>query len=139
MDKIYLCTNNDVVTGGVEATYQLYFKLKQLNYNPKLVLLDVSIHPQFHTNWLELHKQYYKKSYPSVYSKYNIDINDLVTDIEDTDDNLFIAPEIYPDMLSTFKHIQKAIWWLSVDNGLGQDQRNFIIERNDINTWHFFR
>lgn len=137
--KIYLCTSNDVMTGGVEATYQLYYSLKQLGFDSKLLLMDVSIHPQFHSNWLELHKNSFKKSYPDVYKKYNIDLNDLVYEVEDNEDNLFISPEIFPDMLFAFKNIQKAIWWLSVDNGVGQDQRNFIIERNTPDIWHFYQ
>ena len=138
-NKIYLCTSNNVVTGGVEATYQLYYLLKQLGYNPKLLLMNVNIHPQFHPNWLELHQQNFKNEYPQVYKKYSIDINDLVSEVEDDKSNFFLAPEIFPDMLSRFKNIQKGIWWLSVDNGLGQDQRNFITERNTLDIWHFYQ
>ena len=36
---IYLVTSNNVVTGGVEATYQLYYILKQLNKNVKILLI----------------------------------------------------------------------------------------------------
>jgi hypothetical protein len=94
--------------------------------------MNVSIHSQYHSNWLELHKNSFKKSYPEVYKKYDINIDDLVNEVEDEKNNIFIAPEIFPDMFSTFKNIQKAVWWLSVDNGVGQDQRNFIIERNNL-------
>jgi hypothetical protein len=139
MGIIYLTTSNNVVTGGVEATYQLYFILKKVGLNPKLLLLNPQIHPQFHTNWLELHKQSFTPSYPDVYKKYNIDVNDLVYEVEDNSNNFFLAPEIYPDMLSTFSKIQKGIWWLSVDNGLGSDQRNFITERNTPDLWHFYQ
>jgi hypothetical protein len=139
LNKIYLCTSNNVVTGGVEATYQLYYSLKHLGYNPKLLLMNVNIHPQFHPNWLELHQQSFIKTYPDVYKKYNIDLEDLVSEVEDEKNNFFLAPEIFPDMLSRFKNIQKGIWWLSVDNGLGQDQRNFITERNNLNIWHFYQ
>jgi hypothetical protein len=137
--KIYLCTSNDVTTGGVEATYQLYYILKKIKCNPKLILLHPSIHPQYHSNWLELHQQNFKNEYPQVYKKYNIDINDLVSEVEDDKSNFFLAPEIFPDMLSRFKNLQKGIWWLSVDNGIGQDQRNFIIDRNTSNIWHFYQ
>jgi hypothetical protein len=139
MKTIYLTTSNNVVTGGVEATYQLYYTLKQLGKNPKLLLMNPGIHPQFHSNWLELHKQSFVKTYPEVYKKYNISENDLVCEVEDNPNNFFLAPEIFPDMLSTFKYIQKGIWWLSVDNGLGTDQRNFITERNTPDLWHFYQ
>lgn len=138
-NKIYLCASNNVVTGGVEATYQLYYSLKKLKFNPKLLLMNPSIHPQFHHNWLEFHKQTFTIEYPEVYKKYNIDKNDLVFDVEDNENNLFIAPEIFPDMLSSFNKIQKAIWWLSVDNGLGSDQRNFLTDRNTPDIWHFYQ
>lgn len=136
---IYLTTSNNVVTGGVEATYQLYYTLKQLGKQVKLLLLHPGIHPQFHPDWLELHKNTYVQNYPDVYKKYNIDVLDLVYEVEDLSDNLFIAPEIFPDMLNTFKHIKKGIWWLSVDNGLGSDQRNFIQERNTLDIWHYYQ
>jgi hypothetical protein len=139
MGTIYLTTSNGVVTGGVEATYQLYYILKKLGHNAKLLLLSPRIHPQFHPDWLERHKQSFIPNYPNVYKKYNIDINDLVYDVEDNPNNFFLAPEIYPDMLSTFNKIQKGIWWLSVDNGLGPDQRNFLSERNTHDIWHFYQ
>lgn len=137
--KVYLCTSNNVVTGGVEATYQLYYTLKGLGYSPKLLLLHPSIHPQFHNNWLVLHKESYSKNFPEVYSKYKVDPEDLVYEVEDLQENFLLAPEIFPDMLSSFKHIQKGVWWLSVDNGLGQDQRNFLAERNTPDLWHFYQ
>jgi hypothetical protein len=139
MGTIYLTTSNNVVTGGVEATYQLYYILKRLGFNSKLLLLNPQIHPQFHPDWLDLHKQSFTKNYPDVYKKYQIDINDLVYEVEDNSNNFFLAPEIYPDMLCKFKNIQKGIWWLSVDNGLGQDQRNFMLERNTSDIWHFYQ
>jgi hypothetical protein len=139
MGIIYLTASNNVVTGGVEATYQLYYILKKLGHNPKLLLLSPNIHPQFHSNWLELHKQSFIPNFPDVYKKYNIDVNDLVYEVEDTSNNFFLAPEIFPDMLSAFNSIQKGIWWLSVDNGVGPDQRNFISERNTQDIWHFYQ
>lgn len=137
INTIYLVTSNDVVTGGVEATYQLYYKLKQIGKNVKILLMHPSIHPQHHPNWLQLHKQYYNQNYPDVYKKYNIELQDIVCEVKDSEDNFFLAPEIFPDMLSTFKYIQKGIWWLSVDNGLGSDQRNFLQERNTPDIWHY--
>lgn len=139
MGIIYLTTSNNVVTGGVEATYQLYYTLKRLGFNAKLLLLNPQIHPQFHSNWLDLHKHSFTKNYPDVYKKYQIDVNDLVYEVEDNSNNFFLAPEIYPDMLSTFNQIQKGIWWLSVDNGIGPDQRNFLNERNTPDLWHFYQ
>jgi hypothetical protein len=139
INKIYLVTSNNVVTGGVEATYQLYHTLKKLNKNPKLLLMDPGVHPQRQNDWLYLHQQTFNKSYPEVYRKYEVDFDDLVDNIEDREDNFLLAPEIFPDMLSQFEHIQKGIWWLSVDNGLGEDQRNFIAERNSSDIWHFYQ
>jgi hypothetical protein len=139
MGIIYLTTSNNVITGGVEATYQLYYTLKKLGYNSKLLLLDPKIHPQFHPNWLNLHKQNFTYDYPDVYKKYEVDPKDLVFEVKDDYNNFFLAPEIYPDMFSIFNKIQKGIWWLSVDNGLGPDQRNFLTERNTPHIWHFYQ
>jgi hypothetical protein len=139
LNKIYLVTSNNIVTGGVEATYQLYYTLKKLNKQPKLLLMDPDVHPQRQNNWLYLHQQTFNRSYPEVYKKYEIELDDLVDSIEDNKDNFLLAPEIFPDMLSQFKHIQKGIWWLSVDNGLGEDQNNFITTRNTPDIWHFYQ
>jgi hypothetical protein len=139
LNKIYLVTSNNVVTGGVEATYQLYHALKLLGRNVKLLLMDPGVHPQKQPNWLELHKYTFNKSFPKVYNNYILDHNDLVDSIEDHPNNFLLAPEIFPDMLSQFEHIQKGIWWLSVDNGLGEDQNNFITTRNTPDIWHFYQ
>jgi hypothetical protein len=35
--------------------------------------------------------------------------------IQDSGDNIIIVPEIAPDLLESFAHIQKAVWWLSTN------------------------
>lgn len=139
IQTIYIPLHNHVVTGGIEAMYQLYYSLKTLGKDVKLILLDLSIHPQHNPNWLELHKLKLSTDYPKVYEKYKIDPKDIVSEIKDSKNNFIITPEIFPDILSTFKNIQKGIWWLSVDNGMGDDQRDFITQRLTPDIWNFYQ
>ena len=88
---VYLPLHNWVVTGGIEAIYQLYYALKTLGKDVKLLLLDSSIEPQHNPNWLELHKENPPTGYPGVYKKYKIDPNDITSEVEDLENNFIVS------------------------------------------------
>ncbi len=86
------------VTGGVEACYQIIDAINKQGGT------GVTVFSFPHQNPV-----------PKEYSKYEIKIEG----IENSPDNLIIVPEIWPDILNIpdFSKMDKAIWWLSVDNG----------------------
>jgi hypothetical protein len=82
--------------GGVESLYQLVYAI---NYIFKKAYLF------FETDDLD-----------PVDIRY-IDYNpQWVGKIDDNQSNLLIVPEIWTDRLDDYRHINKAIWWLSVDH-----------------------
>jgi hypothetical protein len=117
---------------------------KELGFNTKMVLIHPAVHPQHNSNWYEIVQSDYHKSrinIPHAYSKY-IDKDDVVSEIIDSPENLIIIPEIWPDVLDQFTNIQKSIWWLSVDNGLGSDQKDFHLKLTQpeyLNVHHFYQ
>jgi hypothetical protein len=141
---VYVFAPSDIETGGIECAYSLALNYKQLGFKTKMVLIHPNLHPQHHTDWkhyinTDEHKQAIR--IPEAYSKY-ISKDDVVFTIEDNSDNLIVIPEIWPDVLDNYKNIQKAIWWLSVDNGLGADQRDFHLKLTQpeyINVHHFYQ
>lgn len=107
--KIYLVCPANFATGGTEGIHQLAFKLQKLGF-PRVFLFylnttqDNPVHPQF--------------------EKYQIK---YITKIDDEIDHLLIVPEIHTSLLYKYKHLQKAIWWLSVDNFLISKRLNSSI------------
>lgn len=98
--KIYLVCPANYATGGTEVIHQLAYKLKNLGFS-EVFLFYVNqtqtypVHPNF--------------------EKYQTRFSDC---IEDDPNHLLIVPEVHTEILARFKHIQKSIWWLSVDNYL---------------------
>lgn len=93
-------------TGGTELAHQLVKVLRDKGKKAEIVYYDAetvdvkNINPAFTK---------YVKNY-------------IVTkNIEDTSDNILIAPEVKTDLLDSFTNIQKVIWWMSVDNYLIND------------------
>lgn len=50
-----------------------------------------------------------------------VDTYKLVSDIEDSPSNVVVTPEIYFELIRAFTHVQKVIWWMSVDNYVKND------------------
>jgi hypothetical protein len=100
-NTIYILSPAHVKTGGTELLHQLVYHLKLLNLNATIVYFDANsiknINPSF-TQYVE--------------SYLNLE------DIDDSINNILIVPEISTQYLRLYKHINKAIWWLSVDNYL---------------------
>lgn len=141
---VYIFGPSDIETGGIECSYSLTSAYKELGFNTKMVLIHPAVHPQHNSNWYEIVQSDYHKSrinIPQAYSKY-INKDDVVSEIVDSPENLIIIPEIWPDVLDQFTNIQKSIWWLSVDNGLGSDQKNFhtkLTQPEYLNVHHFYQ
>jgi hypothetical protein len=141
---VYIFGPSDIETGGIECSYSLVAAYKELGFNAKMVLIHPAVHPQHNSNWYEIVQSDYHKSrinIPQAYSKY-INKDDVVSEIVDSPENLIIIPEIWPDVLDQFINIQKSIWWLSVDNGLGSDQKNFHLKLTQpeyLNVHHFYQ
>lgn len=93
-------------TGGTELAHQLVKALQDKGKNAEIVYFDAetvddkNINPAF-TKYVKNHV--------------------ITKDIEDVSDNILITPEVKTDLLDSFTNIQKAIWWMSVDNYLVND------------------
>ena len=96
---IYIMCPATVKTGGPELLHQLAHLLNKKGYCAKLVYI---------------HK---KRGVPYVapeFEKYQVPYITYF-EIKDDKENLLIIPEIYISESLYFRHIQKVIWWLSVD------------------------
>jgi len=108
--NIYILTPNGFETGGVEALFQLAHAIHILKGKAFTVF-----HPNKNDAVLDAYKNY--------------KINRTNT-IDDEEENLLIVPEVWTDELQAYKKINKAIWWLSIDNNFGKftrfDDRSII-------------
>jgi len=112
---IYIVSPPNAATGGPEALHQVAFFLRK-HYKDRVFMhylpsnTDKPIHPH--------------------YTKFNIPYS---RKIEDNKKNIIIVPEVINclTILENFKHIRKAIWWLSTDNfplsiWMGYDKNPFF-------------
>lgn len=100
--KIFvLCPANNK-TGGTELLHQFVDELNNIKKDAYIVY-------------------YYEGKYnkqnptPEEFKKYNIKYCRFY-DIEDSEENILILPEVCIGKNRKFKKIRKAVWWLSVDN-----------------------
>ncbi|WP_278702005.1 hypothetical protein [Phocaeicola sartorii] len=104
-NKIYVLTPVIPATGGTELLQQLVFKLRQFGADAYIYYLDI-----------------YEDS--PVYTVFNSHYNNpIATEIEDKANNVMIVPENAITYLFKHKRIQKAVWWLSVDNYKGANMK----------------
>lgn len=103
--KIYVFCPYGLVTGGSEALHQLVFYINK-QIKDKAVLIYADIRSK-------------KESIPTSYQQY-ITTYGLREDINDEENNVLIVPETLWFHLSQYKHVQKYIWWLSVENNTKQ-------------------
>lgn len=99
---IYIFCRTDFATGGTELLHQLNVELKEQGAESAIVFTD----------------KYEGSPVHKKFSHYPITIADK---IEDTSDNWLIVPEACPELAVKYKKINKALWWLSVDNYYGVD------------------
>lgn len=94
--KIYVICPAQTLTGGPEAVHQCVDVLRRCGQDARIVYVPDMPDPtllayaHYDTRWARR--------------------------IEDQPDNLIVAPETLTWQMQGFKHIQRAVWWLSVDN-----------------------
>lgn len=93
--KIYILSYSNIETGGIECLYMLCDKLLSLGYDAYLYFQHKVENPL-----------------SDYYSMYNVK---YTFEIEDSNENILIVPEVSPFTIFNFNNIQKSIWWLSVD------------------------
>jgi hypothetical protein len=93
---IYVFCPAHIVTGGIEAVHQLVDKLRTFGHDARIVTLPAVRNPRL-----------------LQYRNYDVAFADAV---EDHSRNVLIATEVNPRQLDHYSRIQKAVWWLSVDN-----------------------
>ncbi len=93
---IYVLCPAHIVTGGIEAVHQLVDKLRRLGHKAFIVPSPVVKNPRL-----------------LQYKDYDVEFTSSVTDSKF---NILITTEVNPRALDQYTHIQKALWWLSVDN-----------------------
>jgi hypothetical protein len=99
-DKVFIMSNVGA-TGGTELLHQLAYKLNKMGQPAYMVyskpVKGSSVEKRF-------------------FIKYEVKVAESV---EDNPRNLLVMPENILKYLPSYKHIQKAAWWLSVDNYSG--------------------
>lgn len=96
--KIYVVCPAYNKTGGTELAHQLVHELNKQGAHAFIT--------------------YYGNENPKLNPAFQIYTTDYKTidEIEDNQYNLLIAPEINQKIINHFTHIQKSVWWMSVDN-----------------------
>lgn len=94
--KVYVHCPSGRVTGGAELLHQLVDVLNRNNVNAYIVYFGNNEH-----------------TIPSDYTSYNIKMTDI---IEDSPCNVEVIYEGRFDLIRNHIHIQKILWWLSVDH-----------------------
>lgn len=108
---IYVVCPAHIVTGGAEAVHQLVDKLRKVGHDARIVVTPRVDNPTL------IQYRYYDVKFS--------------VNIEDDHNNLLITTEVNPAVLARYCHIQKALWWLSVDNHQNlRDQFDFADPRN---------
>lgn len=101
-NKIYILTPDHTESGGIESIYQLADTINRNGGDAINIFQNVDGEP-----------------IPERYRHYNLRYSDS---FEDSEDNLFIVPEIWTSNLDTIYRCKKAIWWLSVQHNWGKFQ-----------------
>lgn len=100
--KIYVICPANNKTGGTELLHQLVF---QLNASGRNAYITYYMEGKCDKNNLT----------PEDFKKYVKTVCNI-TDIEDSEKNIIIFPEVCIGKHRSFRHAQKSVWWLSVDN-----------------------
>ena len=98
--KVYVVAPANTATGGPELLHQLVYHL----------IKDLDV---------EAYMYYIPSDHPDpVHPEYKLYNNPFVRNIEDSDKNVLIVPEVISaiKVLREYREIRKVIWWLSVDN-----------------------
>lgn len=98
---IYVICPPHTKTGGTELLHQLVYELNKLGAKSYIVYYNTDEKNIVNTAFIK-------------YTTTSITMRDIIDDSL----NLVVIPEIYCDIMRSFKNIKVAIWWLSVDNFL---------------------
>ncbi|MEB3156181.1 MAG: hypothetical protein VKO26_01935 [Cyanobacteriota bacterium] len=93
---IYVLCPAKIVTGGIEAIHQLVHKLRRFGHDARIVPTPAIPNPVL-----------------LQYRNYDVAFDSGVVDSER---HVLITSEVNPRGLDAYYSIQKALWWLSVDN-----------------------
>jgi hypothetical protein len=93
---IYVLCPAKIVTGGIEAIHQLVHKLRRFGHDARIVPTPSVPNPVL-----------------LQYRNYDVAFD---TDVVDSERHVLITSEVNPRGLNAYRSIQKALWWLSVDN-----------------------
>lgn len=109
---IYIFCPANRATGGPELLHQLGYKLNLLGYNAFMYYTNIQdgVHP--------VCPQYEKYHVPFTY------------DLCESPENIVIIPEIGISLLHILKGFRCAIWWLSVDNAIYNDEDLLYMQNN---------
>lgn len=112
---IYIIAPAHHATGGPELLHQLAYHLKQQGLKAEMFYTP-NDHPD------PVHPAYNRYAIP------------FAREIIDNPDNILIVHENAISVLDNYKHIQKVIWWLSVDNYYSYDNHGrFRVQKRNIN------
>ncbi len=97
--NIYILCIANLRTGGPEALHQLCYYMIQVGFNAYMVYFNAQegVDPM-----------------PPEYAVYGLQ-SKKISEIEDIKQNVLICAESSSVMLNGYKHIQKYMWWLSVN------------------------
>ena len=98
--KVYVFCPGNVNTGGPELCHQFCSQLLQFNVNAFMFYLETS--------------DQFDKANPvhEFYAKYHLP---YTFDVEDSDRNILVVPEVFSSCLYFTKNIRRIFWWMSVD------------------------
>lgn len=99
---IYVLCPSYKKSGGPELAHQLVYEINQMGGHSEIAYYDLN------NEKLQINEAF--KGYVSSF----VDMNQIIDDSS----NVIVSPEAHPEFLDKFKKIQKAIWWMSVDNYL---------------------
>lgn len=102
MAKIYVLCPAYVKTGGTELLHQLVKELNQLGKDAYITYVELQECGCPMNEAFSCYVEHYRTE----------------QDIEDSEGNILVVPEIYCTMMKRYPLIRKYIWWLSVDNYL---------------------
>lgn len=112
---IYIIAPAHHATGGPELLHQLAYHLNLQGLKAKMYYM-----PNDHTDPVH-----------PAYSKYKVP---FAKEIIDNSENIFIIHENATGLLDKYKHLQKVIWWLSVDNYYSYENHGrFRVQKKKIN------
>lgn len=114
---IYVLCPAHIVTGGIEAVHQLVDKLRKIGHQARIVTMPIVANPVL-----------------LQYRNYEVE---FATGIEDKQHNVLIVTEVNPRALDQYGSIQKALWWLSVDNHEKLTEKFDFLAANNRDVTHF--